>query len=249
MSIVDEIKKYYEDNEISPMNFKCKHLKCCKRNCENFTEAREPYIGERYENENDVPKLLFLSLDSGHGEDEREARTIEAMRSYEEMHGFIEASKHKQRHWYRTYELAFTLLRQFKPEIPFQDVHRYFSHTNSAKCCLNNERNAQADYMLFKNCRGYIAGEIEIFKPDILITQGNMALCAVEPYFDVSVHGDQKKCGYSILKLKCGHQVLWFHTYHPRYFGGFNRQRRECWSAWVKTATQFIHSKAFCVQD
>ena len=83
MSVVDDVKRYYEEAGISATNFRCKHLRDCKRACADFTEAREAYIGREY-TMGTLPRLLFLSLDPGDSDVEPEARTIEACRAWEE---------------------------------------------------------------------------------------------------------------------------------------------------------------------
>ncbi|PYQ74283.1 MAG: hypothetical protein DMG01_21090 [Acidobacteria bacterium] len=49
-------------------------------------------------------------------------------------------------------------------------VVRHFAHMNSAKCCQNNPRNAQAAAVLFENCRPFIAKELELLQPDIIVS-------------------------------------------------------------------------------
>jgi len=76
------LNKYYEKCGISALKFDCKHYKVCKSRCKDtskFTKAKEPYIGAFYGKKN-VPKLLFLSLDSGGEKKRRKTRTIEAVR-------------------------------------------------------------------------------------------------------------------------------------------------------------------------
>jgi uracil-DNA glycosylase len=236
MSISDDVKHFYEEEGISAGSFRCKHLECCKLACANFTEAREAYIGREYEI-GTVPRLLFLSLDPGNGDVDPEARTLAACRVWEERQCDVN-SLPKNRHWYRTHELALTLLQQFAPKLSLPRIHSYFAHTNSAKCCMNNPGNSSAAPHMFENCREYIPGELIALRPDILVTQGDPAKDAVESSFSSSVSGDLKGCGHAILDLN-GRKVLWIHTYHPRNFGRFNRQRRECYRGWADDARRF----------
>ena len=242
MTIFDDVKRFYEKEGISAANFRCKHLRDCKRNCTNFTEAREAYIGREYET-GAVPRLLFLSLDSGDGDVAPETRTLEACRVWEETKCDVNALR-RNRHWYRTHELALTLLLPFKPDLSLPTIHSYFAHTNSAKCCMNKRGNSAADLHMFENCREYIPGELIALQPDILVTQGDMAKNAVESSpFSSTVDGNMKGCGHAVLDLGSG-KVLWIHTYHPRYFGGFNRQRRECWRKWADVVSGFVNGQS-----
>ncbi len=238
MTIFQSLKLYYQQAGISSTDFRCKHFVDCKRDCTTFTEAREAYVGTKYE-EGKVPRLLFVSLDSGDGYLEPEARTMEAYRKREETSCNINELP-KNLHWYRTHEFAYVLIKQFDPSVELAKVHSYFAHTNSAKCCMNKEGRQMADFQMFKNCREYIAGELSCLKPDIIVTQGDLAKEAIEASFQFTVEGDQKHCGYAVAMIN-GRKVFWIHTYHPRYFGGFNRQRRECYDVWSRLVFEYFH--------
>ena len=237
MTIFQNLKDYYQKTGISATNFRCAHLADCKRTCTSFTEAREAYVGTKYE-EGKVPRLLFLSLDSGDGEVEPEGRTMESCRAWEE--NLCDVSKlPKNLHWYRTHELAYVLIKQFDPTVKLTTINPYFAHTNSAKCCMNKEGRKMADWQMFKNCQQYIAGELCCLEPDIIVTQGDKAKEAIEASFQSEVKGNQKHCGYAITTIN-NKKVFWIHTYHPRYFGGFNCQRRECYELWADLVGKFI---------
>jgi hypothetical protein len=239
MGILQSLKEYYHDAGISATNFRCEHLEDCKRDYTSFTEAREAYVGTKYE-EGKVPRLLFLSLDSGAGETKPEDRTMEACRHWEE--NCCEVDKlPKNLHWYRTHELAYILMKRFDSNVELTKIQPYFAHTNSAKCCMNKEGRKMANWQMFKNCQRYIAGELSCLEPDILVTQGDMAKEAVEVAFQSEVKGDQKHCGYSVTTIK-NKPVFWIHTYHPRHFGGFNHQRRECYDNWSNLVVEFINN-------
>lgn len=237
MSVMGDVTQYYRRQGISPLTFKCKHLVDCKRGCSDFSEAREPYIGREYERcgHGSIPRLLFLSLDPGTSEAAPEARTAQAQQTYEENtcdHG------HLNPHWYWTHELARTLLNQFKLGLSFREACWYFAHTNSAKCSMNNPNKKMADWQMFENCREYIPGEIEVLRPDILVTQGDWAIEAINRNFSATIKGEQKRCGYADLKLG-DHNLLWFHSYHPTNFGRFHQQRKSCWSQWEMIVGKF----------
>jgi hypothetical protein len=173
MSILDDVSRYYREQGISSVvqPFQCRHLSDCKRNSPGFVESREPYIGREYEKCGTglMPRLLFISLDPGQECAASDKRTCVAQQAYEE-----EDCNHSElpqnSHWYQTHELAWRLLRNFDATVSLGSACRYFAHTNSAKCCMNKLHNRQADGQLFKNCREYIPGEIEVLAPNILVT-------------------------------------------------------------------------------
>jgi hypothetical protein len=238
VTVFQNLKSYYQEAGISAKNFRCRYLADCKRDCANFTEAREAFVGTEYE-KGLIPRLLFLSLDSGDGDEDPELRTMEWQRHWEENLCNVDELP-RNLHWYRTHELAYYLLRRFDPNVKLSTINAYFSHTNSAKCCMNNDARKMADWRMFNNCKQYIPEELSCLKPDILVTQGDRAKDAIDENFDCSPFGNQKHCGYALIKIG-GRDVFWIHTYHPRYFGGFNRQRRDCYDDWSDLVVKFMN--------
>lgn len=236
MSIIDDVRCYYDEQNISPANFHCGHHADCKGDCETFTEAREPYIGRHYEG-GTLPRLLFLSLDSGSSDAHPEKRTLKAVREWRETQCVIETCQ-ESTHWYRTHELALRLLGSFNPDLSLSVVGAYFAHTNSAKCCMSNDGRRVAYPRLFKNCRDFIPDELVALQPDILVTQGNWARDAVEFSLPHTRESDSSPCGHAVLAFP-GRKVLWIHSHHPRN-GGFYRQRKECWEEWARATKEFI---------
>ena len=239
--MIAELKQYYSDKGISPVDFRCPHLEDCRRDCETFTKAKEALVGSEYE-KHTLPRILFVSLDSGWGDPDPRNRTLEAQRQHFEAEDYNEYGR-KNEHWYRTIELASIILKQFKQDLTVESVRPYFAHTNSAKCSMNKPNMAQADRRLFDNCRGYIPEEIRLLNPDILITQGIAALNVVVSGWatqDESIHIIDKNrsfrspdCEHRIIKMN-DKDVFWFPTDHPRSFGYFNAQRRDCFERWAK---------------
>ena len=114
-----------------------------------------------------------------------------------------------------------------------------FAHTNSAKCSMM--KGTQSDPRLFENCRPFIVKEVEILEPDVIVTQGDDAKSVIKAGFPKETpdrRGARRRTragseGCPFWTLDFGDkQALWFHTYHPR-FGGFWRQKRECFEAWA----------------
>jgi hypothetical protein len=158
-SLLADLHSYYDAHRIGALSFACPHLPECSQGSARFTTSKEAYVGPEYE-AGTVPRLLFLSLDSGNAETEAAARTMEANRTWMRKAPF--ESFRKGRHWYETHELAFTLLRPFSMDLTVERVGPYFAHTNSAKCCENNPGKAEASKTLFRNCRAFIPDEIRL---------------------------------------------------------------------------------------
>lgn len=245
-----ELNAYYQSKGISAVHFNCPFYKVCSRSSpDTFTTAKEAFVSSGYV-EHEVPRVLFLSLDSGSADHNPKRKTLEAVRIQEEIdQNVFSLPKHK--HWYRTHELAFRILRHFKPGLTIQDTKRYFAHTNSAKCCMNNPGRAQANSILFENCRRFIPGEIEILEPDVLITQGAYALQAVQLAFqypdqkllidDVDALPDEVR----LIKVT-NKPVIWIHTFHPRNPG--SKLNRDNYPIYEKIIYEFICKKPLLIE-
>ena len=238
MTMFEQLKQYYIEKGISAEHFSC-HLKDgCSQGCEDrFVEATEAYLGSKYE-ENELPRVLFLSLDPGRAKFDIRTRVM----SHEE--GCDPRKLEKETHWYETHELAWTFLRKFKPDLQFKNVCPYFAHTNSAKCCMNNRGMEMAKKILFNNCRGYIPSEIEVLDPDILITQGSPAKWAIEYGFsnhreEISI--DPDCCSYHRIGIN-NKTVPWFHSTHPspRNRNSYRFQKSACFEKWSEEAYQYL---------
>lgn len=223
---------YYRRQGISALAFRCPHVRECRRGQVGFVEAKAAFVGSEYEN-GTLPRLLFVSLDPGRSDRNPAERTAQAVRIREEQECDV-ATLPKARHWYRTHEMAWELLKRFRLDLQMQDIHRYFAHANSGKCCVGNPDHQSAPAVLFRNCRKYLQGEITLLRPDVLVTQGKWARVAVEQSLEVrEFAGARSPCSPGRLQL-ANRPVLWLHTNHPRDFGRFNQQRRECIGRWVR---------------
>jgi hypothetical protein len=267
--MISALKKYYENCGISALRFNCKHFKECRAECDEkskFTTAREPYIGKYY-GKKGIPKLLFLSLDSGDEEGNPELKTIQAMRE-----GALKLKPEqipKGRHWYITHQFAWILFDEFNknsdsnldightdekmhfyPKNEIYKIMPYFAHTNSAKCCMNKQHSKQANKILFANCRGYIPKEIKIFDPHILVTQGDYAKKVIEEAIRNGIFSlknprnfrkaNKKKPDVMIIEIRNNKPVEWIHHYHPRSFGHFYPKNYHKFRAYGKKAVQFL---------
>jgi len=244
--MLKQLRAYYDANGISAVGFCCKHQAECSAGAPGFTAAKETFVGPKYITSG-LPRLVFLSLDSGSGKSEPATRTMEAVQRRNLDRNFHELPKNN--HWYQTHDLALTLLQPFDPSLRIERVLPHFAHVNSAKCCQNNPEHRKADRAMFENCRDYIGEEIRILRPDILVTQGKEARQAVEHHFagldagEVAV--DAEGNGYRVIQTAADHHTIWFATHHPRNYGRFWEQKRTCWSRYAQAAVGFVNGTPF----
>jgi hypothetical protein len=243
--LLNELSDYYEKNGILATNFLCRHKDNCSRGCETFTGPKSAFVSSGYES-GLLPRLLFLSLDSGSGDKDDKNRLPHAVRDFEASRDVMRLPKHK--HWYRTHELAWYFFKRFNPQLKLEEAKSFFAHANSAKCCMNKPQRKKADRVLFKNCRRYLRTELEILKPEILVTQGNEAKRAILELKESSTNNIDDFA--SIIELE-GNEVFWLHTYHPNCWGAFNKQRRfnketqvaEGWECYADHIFRFISER------
>lgn len=222
MPLIDDLHRYYECEGILATRFTCRHQAVCCGDSEMFTGPKSAYVGEHYDDAHSLglPRLLFLSLDSGSAERVPERRLPGAVRR---QTAELDLGP-KNRHWYRTHELAACISSRVRgPPMTPVETKRHLAHANSAKCCQNMPGRRQADARLFKNCRRYLSGELAVLRPDVIVTQGGWARigvsCVVECW-------PAKACVANRVQL-AGREVFWLHTHHPSAYGWFNRQRRQ----------------------
>ncbi len=247
-AMFDELVSFYRRSGILSTSFSCEQHESCRGSCPSFTEAKSAYVGPDYE-KGTLPRLLFLSLDSGSADGDPRQRTPEAVRLQEVTCDV--GSLHRGKHWYRTHELAWVLLRQFDQTLTPEDVSPHFSHANSAKCCMNKDHRSLADDRLFHNCRGHLPGELEILNPEVLVTQGAWAKTAIEQLFGVRhvATAGEPDCRCAVVDIRQGAPSLWIHTHHPTAFGLFNRQRRNHWGQYAAWVGEFVSGQELSGQD
>lgn len=245
--LLEELEAFYANEGVLSTAFTCRFKKQCKAGCASFTGPKSAFVSSGYE-AGRLPRLLFLSLDSGGGSKSPKKRLPGAVRMQNEIECEPSAI-HKGRHWHRTHEIAGYILREFDRDISLEDSRLYFAHANSAKCCMNKPGKKQADKVLFKNCRTYLPQEIAILGPDILVTQGGEAKSSILSICDkVSRVYDEFAC----IVFIGGRSMFWLHTHHPANYGAFNRQRdfdRESqtargWARYAARIRRYLNRKA-----
>ena len=248
--LVQEVRRYYQGRGISAEDFECKkHRLVCSKGCDKFSTAVEPYIGEEYNNGN-VKRLLFISLDPvpPHPEDLK-SKTIEGVKEQSLEWAKTWPHKDKQLHWYRTHQFVWHVFKQLNSERDIGEVDDkydfksvddlikimpFFAHTNSAKCTHRLAGNSKSPPILFKNCQEYLVGEIDVLKPDIIVTQGNEARDVIKRYLEDNNFKDPpgenianagKGNDFTVLKTQEGKVLICVHHYHPGCRGRFKKNR------------------------
>ena len=218
--MLDQLESYYRSQGILATAFTCRHREQCGLGCTEFTGPKSAFVSSEYESGR-YPRLLFLSLDSGSGDQIDSNRLPKAVRQQEEIDRSFEGlAKHK--HWFRTHELAWYFLRRFDPTLEIGQARRRFAHANAAKCCMNKPQRRKASAVLFRNCQGYLSGELAILRPRIVVTQGKEAR---EGFIAIQTRMITRFDDFaSVVETRFGEQ-FWLHTYHPNNWGAFNRQR------------------------
>ncbi len=238
--------EYYREARISAEGFDCPHAPKCKSVCNTFVPAQEAFIGSMYET-GELSRLLFVSLDQATDSPEPSSRTLRAARDWEENECDPEKLP-KGRHWYETHKLAHDLLNPVAIQrkhgsINFRDIHKYFAHTNSAKCKDAAQGTEQGRDVLFNNCREFLGREVELLRPDVIITQGDWARLAIErsPFEVIRTvpHPEYSKYCYRLIRLN-GKPVLKISTYHPANYGKFYPEKTEAYPWYCRVAYEFL---------
>ena len=243
MTMLIKLADYYRECKILSCGFDCKHRVECqgdlkltrpgstdlKKIRDTFTQAKSALIGDRYGDE--VPRLLFVSLDPGsvlmeEGKDpdysyvSAESRTPEGVQKGEIARAErIRARRAQPSPRLReTNKLAGCMLRKSAAEA----IH-FYAHVNAVKCTMNKESSAEADKRLFRNCREYLRGEIDILAPDVIFTLGKQAKRGIEHAF--SIEGEWA-CE-QVVTLGSGKETAWFPSYHMSSYGPYKKQEQQ----------------------
>jgi hypothetical protein len=239
-----ELTDYYRLNGISALDFSCPHFSSCSQQFpKKFTTAKEAFVSSGYISHK-LPRLVFVSLDSGSAEIDPALKTLESVRKWEEEKEDV-LSLPKNKHWFRTHELAYIILRNFQSGLKLEDARHYFAHINSAKCCENNPGRGQANQILFDNCRRFIPRELEILDPDIIITQGKWGKLALQGAFPVLKNPDYIPVELKEIRFVSinYHPVIWIETYHPRH-SGFHITNRPHYALYEQVIRYYIQGRS-----
>lgn len=192
-------------------------------------KPKMPYIGWNYDNNTQIPNLIFISLDSG-----REYPGFHTTEEVQNSVKFNPPRSHKGKdivlHWYQTFDLAALLLDKYIEDSMKMDnsyVDSLISHTNSAKCTQNKEANSQADGQFFDNCSDFVKSEIPLFNADIIVTQGRRAHDCINGNYIIEkiileAKYNEKDVKFPIFIREIDkRKILHIPMYHPRYYRGY----------------------------
>jgi hypothetical protein len=104
----------------------------------------------------------------------------------------------------------------------------------------------QGKPVLFKYCRQFIRGEVEILCPDILVTQGRWARESIRDAFPIRRQEqmpDHHEYGYKIIDVS-GREVIKFETVHPTAFGHlFQPEKKIAYPWYAQAVVNFLSKK------
>ncbi len=220
MDIIKAIDKYYRENGIHSLRFRCQYKRACSSNSPNFTGPKSAFVPDKYNDS--FPRIAFLSLDSGDSVIDPHERTPKAVRRQEQIECKV-TKLPKGRHWYETHYWAQQIYSAISGKrISLEGTKNYFSHLNSVKCCQNKPHSKEADPILFQNCRQYLPQELKLIAPHILVSQGNRAREAITDIFRF-----KNKLYKNIHLILSPDKFLWVHTYHPGSRDYYRNQKED----------------------
>lgn len=243
--MIKDLTDFYSRERILSTNFDCPcKPQCSGQNPNGLVEGKAAYIGKAYE-DHSVPRILFISLDMGSDQDfeTREKRTPEGVRQ-------VEGNRNWQTlnplwHWYETHYFALKLVEKLGYPVSRSDANHIFAHTNSAKCCEKKKNHDMSHNLLYKNCRSFIKGEVEVLDPDVIVGQGENAYTAVLGSFPALSRDDKFTSVTQIHErihvfLVNQHPVLFLQTIYPSWRNNrTNIQRSELYPYYLDAVDKF----------
>lgn len=160
-SVVDDLRRFYDQEHIAVGAFACAHKDdCCADAARPLTHGAEAHVGTRY---GEVLRVAVVSLDTGGGSDPIEKRT----KIIEDL-----AGKKMNRHMTGTTTLLAALLGA---DIGDASPFPYFAMINAAKCAAHDERRDMVPASLYERCLPFGRSELDLLKPQVIVAQGNRA--------------------------------------------------------------------------
>lgn len=215
-----------------------------------MTEAKMSMVGGQYGDK--YPRIVIVSLDPPN--DNKGTFKLAVHRTTEYVTSFHEKEDYRitrpNAHWAMTQIIAKDILVMFgylkRPGVAvvsesysnreIENVSEYFCHVNVAKCCMNNEGKRQAAWQVHQNCGStHLLKELEILRPEILISQGkdaNEIMAEVLGFLGFENSLPVAK----IVNIKEDH-VLWMPMDHPSRHTAEIRKR---WSFYVNEIQNWI---------
>ena len=107
-------------------------------------------------------------------------------------------------------------------------IEQLFVHLRTAKCCSNAGGSSSEPDQVYENCGRYLSKEVSVFKPDVIVTQGNKAHYQSEKHiFDKNakktavrpVQGIPNSIARIVSLKGDNRRVYWLRSYFP--YGSF----------------------------
>ena len=194
-----DLRRYYDARGIGAVDFDCTHSPVCRAAAEHvggrFVTAREPTVGVRYLA--GWPRILVVSLDPG----SLDEPTPIQLRSEEPLGP-------PNCHWHRTHEgVAEIIYAGTGERLTPAEAGTWFAHLNVVRCCANRVGRREAPNAMFMRCHEYLEGEVRIFRPDLIWSQGDKAWDAMAWALPHLMRKD-------VVDLD-GRPSVWLHSTHP----------------------------------
>ncbi len=249
-TMLDRLDRYYREQGISPIGFKCPSFEKCSSVCATgqMATAEAPYVGPEYE-EGRLPRLLFVSSDTCDAwyKDHPELVTLERIRQLTLSKGLD--NRPPNTHWYKTFDLARFLMSPFAENrlgrtLGLNDVVGFFAHTRSVRCKDGSIGTREGSNLMAINCSRFLKGEVEIMQPDIIVTQGARARNALAGAFPVIRHdampgNPRHRAFYEIIQITDSHAAIKIVAWHPcAHWKGDDKKKFVDWA--VKCVQEFI---------
>jgi len=196
-SVITRIKRLYKNLKIEPLpgNFNCDYYVECNRSLpkklrKDIVAGNWPYIGVNYGKAKIAGKdcrILVVAMDQGGG---GEAYGEDFETRQNEWYGAF--FNRVNAHTGGTHLIVKHLVDNKNPE----DFVAEFAHTNSVKCSPKKEMEqmkSESTAMMRKCCRNHLERELEIFKPDLIITEGRGPSDMLKDVLNLSVADYQSR--------------------------------------------------------
>jgi hypothetical protein len=225
-SMLERLDRYYHEQGIPAIGgFNCKHKEACSAVCApgKMISVPESYVGAGYE-DGKLPRLLFVSSDTNNPEGLDEHPEYGALRGIREIIWRHRNDPLKpQTHLHQTLDLARSILAPYAKErlgkdIEFNDFVGYIANVRSTRCKDSSIGRKEGSPRMFRNCIGFLKGEIEVLRPDIIVMQGARARSALWTTFPVIRQFSMS--GYpnticQIVQLEANHTAIKIIAKHP----------------------------------
>jgi hypothetical protein len=220
-----KIQELYERLGIEPAfggaSFHCPHYEECSKHCEirdKFHTGTWPYVGAEYGQaiiKGHRAKILFVAMERGGKFDPSEVPTLK--HTQDDFRNTAE--KRKNPHMGGVAAIMKHLVDEADPlsSDPLSYC-RQFALTNAVKCVEYTDRmDSGSTPTMIRKCRSHLTEEIDLLKPDLIITQGvhprETVMKVLRPQREVREFKDES--GRKKARILVAGSRLLFTTPHP----------------------------------